>query len=192
MFFHGKIADFIPKLSHLPQFHPSTVKTSKSILELSKPAQFHPSQSARASIQYNRPFCPYFLFLLKQHQLFSPSPQGGCTGVVARRPNHAAPLAWLHPVLHATMHLLADSTNLVTCEWPRRARQAWQASLITRVASELPGWGAELLLLCSRPWRGGEKRWCYFNKKKKTGAKLSIQINWSSSWLGRMKLSHYG
>ena len=50
---NGEIADFIPKLSPLAQFRPVTMKTSKSILELSKPAQFRPLQPARASIQLN-------------------------------------------------------------------------------------------------------------------------------------------
>ena len=49
----GKIADLVLKLSRLAQFHPLTMKTSKSVLKLSKPAQFRPFQSARALIQLN-------------------------------------------------------------------------------------------------------------------------------------------
>jgi hypothetical protein len=41
-FFLGEIAEFVPKLSCLAQFCPSTMKTSDTVLELSKSAQFRP------------------------------------------------------------------------------------------------------------------------------------------------------
>ena len=77
-FAFGKIANFVLELLCLVQSRPSTMKTSKSMLKLSKLAQFHPFQSAGASIQLNGPFYPRFLFTLDQHRPFSP-PHDDCT-----------------------------------------------------------------------------------------------------------------